>query len=136
MPGLQCKERECARSQRPSIFTFLACALKGDGRLSKVGGQRRNAREMFRTDAQAEGNQIWLGVWALDHDDKKKCRWFSEQLTHDNAPWLFAAGECYRQIASRDSSEKPKMQEFETEDKEKWCVRASPPNHQKRIKAQ
>ena len=31
---------------------------------------------------------------------KKQCRWFSEHLPHDNAPWLFAAGECYRQIAS------------------------------------
>ena len=82
------------------IFRFLAVALDDSGRLAKVGSKRGHAQELFRTDAKAEGNQIWLGGWALDHADTKQCRWFSEQLDHSNAPWLFAAGECYRQIAS------------------------------------
>jgi len=82
------------------IFRFLAAALEGSGRLAKAGSKCGHVQELFRTDAKAEGNQIWLGGWALDHSDPKYCRWFSEQLNHNNAPWLFAAGECYRQIAS------------------------------------
>ena len=56
--------------------------------------------ELYRTDARAEGNEIWIGGWALDSSDTKRCRWFSEKLCHANAPWLFTAGEGYRQIAS------------------------------------
>ena len=25
--------------------------------------------EAFRTDARAEGDEVWLGGWALDHSD-------------------------------------------------------------------
>ena len=36
----------------------------------------------------------------MDSTDTKRCRWFSEKLDHVSAPWLFTAGESYRQIAS------------------------------------
>ena len=32
--------------------------------------------------------------------DTKACRWFSEQLTRENVPWAFVAGEPFRAIAS------------------------------------
>jgi hypothetical protein len=81
------------------IMLFLAKALEGSGRLTLVRALTPQ-REAFRTDARAEGDEIWIGGWALDDTDPRKCRWFSEKLSHANAPWLFAAGEAYRQIAS------------------------------------
>ena len=75
------------------IFGFLATALKTGGCLVPVGRLPAVERELFGTDARAEGNEIWIGGWALDHRDKKKCRWFAERLSHTNAPWLYAAGE-------------------------------------------
>ncbi|CAE7822629.1 unnamed protein product [Symbiodinium necroappetens] len=68
--------------------------------LESAGLPCMGERELFRTDARAEGNEVWIGGWALDHRDTTQCRWFSEKLTHKNAPWLFASGESYRQIAS------------------------------------
>ena len=53
-----------------------------------------------RTDARAEGNEVWIGGWAIDDPDPRNCRWFSEHLDHIAAPWLYVAGESYRQIAS------------------------------------
>ena len=35
-----------------------------------------------------------------DGADTKACRWFSEQLTWENAPWAVIAGEPFRAIAS------------------------------------
>ena len=72
------------------IMTFLAAALEGHGRLLPVGRLPAAERELFRTDARAEGNEIWIGGWALDHQDKRKCRWFAEKLDHGSAPWLYA----------------------------------------------
>jgi len=81
------------------IMLFLAKALEGPGRLVPVRAGIQQP-EAFRTDARAEGDEVWLGGWALDHADTKKCRWFSERLNHETAPWLYAAGDTYRQIAS------------------------------------
>ena len=81
------------------IMLFLAKALEGSGRLTLVRALAPQ-REVFRTDARAEGDEIWIGGWALDDADTRKCRWFSEKLSRANAPWLYAAGEAYRQIAS------------------------------------
>lgn len=82
------------------IFRFLARALAGSGRLVSVPPAPGERVELFRTDARAEGNEIWIGGWAMDSTETKQCRWFSEKLCHTNAPWLFTAGEGYRQIAS------------------------------------
>ena len=81
------------------IMLFLAKALEGPGRLAPVRASVQQP-EAFRTDARAEGDEIWLGGWAMDHVDTKKCRWFSEKLNPQTAPWLYAAGDSYRQIAS------------------------------------
>ena len=49
------------------IMLFLAKALAGDGRLTPVGVRTKGlAKECFRTDARAEGSEIWIGGRALD----------------------------------------------------------------------
>ena len=58
-------------------------------------------REVFRTDARAEGEDIFIGGWAVaDSEATEGCRWFSEKLTRFNASWAFLAGEPFRAIAS------------------------------------
>ena len=74
------------------IFRFLSRALEGDGRAAPVGQQRVHEK--------AEGNEVWVGGWAIDDPDPRQCRWFSVRLDHASAPWLFTAGESYRQIAA------------------------------------
>ena len=61
-----------------------------------------NPIELFRTDARAEGEEVWVGGWAVSDNpnDKGACRWFAEQLTRQSAPWAFLAGESYRSIAT------------------------------------
>lgn len=82
------------------IFKFLAKALGGGGRLTSAGKAHAVEKELFRTDAKAEGNEVWIAGWALDSENTKQCRWFSERLDHVTAPWVYMAGEAYRQIAS------------------------------------
>ena len=82
------------------IFRFLARVLAGDGGAAPVGQQRVREMEIFCADAKAEGNEVWVGGWAIDDPDPRQCRWFSERLDHISAPWLFTAGESYRQIAA------------------------------------
>ena len=71
------------------IFKFLAKALQGEGRLVSVSRHVTTPKELFRTDASAEGEEIWIGGWALDDADTRRCRWLSERLSHSNAPWLY-----------------------------------------------
>ena len=82
------------------IFKFLATALSGTGRLMAAGKPLAMEKELFRTDAKAEGNEVWIAGWALESEDTKQCRWFAEKLDHVSAPWVYMAGESYRQIAS------------------------------------
>ena len=51
------------------IFRFLSRALEGDGRAAPVGQQRVHEMEIFRADAKAEGNEVWVGGWAIDDPD-------------------------------------------------------------------
>ena len=71
-------------------------------------GLPASKRELFRSDARADGNEVWIGGWALDHQvryqDKKRCRWFAEGLDQQSAPWLHAVGEAYGQIGALDGA--------------------------------
>ena len=101
----------CRRYQVPKaiilIMQYLARALKGLGRLKPVRTPVAGEKELFRTDAKAEGDEVWIGGWALDHADTKQCRWFAERLNHMNAPWPYTSGESYRQIAWLESARTP-----------------------------
>ena len=55
----------CRRYQVPKatilIMQYLARALKGLGRLKPVGTPVAGEKELFRTDAKAEGDEVWIG---------------------------------------------------------------------------
>ena len=69
--------------------------------MSQVGSRERRCVEIFRTDARAAGEEVYIGGWAvIDGKRTMDCRWFSERLTCDNAPWVFTAGEPFRVISS------------------------------------
>ena len=82
------------------IFAFIAKAMRQTGRLQPVGRESDTEVELFRTDARADGEEVWIGGWALDSADRSKCRWFAERLSRHNASWAFTAGEAYRAIAT------------------------------------
>ena len=82
------------------IFAFIAKAMRQTGRLQPVGRESDTEVELFRTDARADGEEVWIGGWALDSADRSKCRWFAERLSRRNASWAFTAGEAYRAIAT------------------------------------
>ena len=82
------------------IMKFLAKAMKNLGRRQPIGHWQEHVQEVFRTDARAEGEEVWIGGWALDHTELRYCRWFAERLDRKSASWVFASGESYRAIAS------------------------------------
>ena len=82
------------------LLNFLKQSLKEVGRRTAVGQFHEVETELFRTDARAEGDEIFIGGWALDSSDRSKCRWFSERIDHRSGRWLYLAGESYRAIAS------------------------------------
>ena len=70
------------------IMKFLSRAMKNLGRRQPVGQWQEHVQEVFRTDARAEGEEVWIGGWALDHTDLRHCRWFAERLDRKTAPWV------------------------------------------------
>ena len=52
--------------------------MDGDGRLQALGRKVGEERELYRTDARADGDEVWIGGWALDHDDtRRRCSGFT-----------------------------------------------------------
>lgn len=79
---------------------YIQCMLEKGARQQAVLPPIANRRELFRTDARAEKEEIWIGGWSLDSEDLGQCRWFSERLSRRNAWWAFLAGEPFRAIAT------------------------------------
>ena len=46
----------------------------------------------FWTDAKATDERAWIGGWLEENEDLKECRWFSEEVTRELAPWMGARG--------------------------------------------
>ena len=67
------------------------------------------SHEALRVDAHASEGSVGLGGWAPFREadgklSKFKARWFSVEITPDNAPWAFAKyGQTYRLIASLEA---------------------------------
>ena len=55
------------------VMKFLSRALSGSSRAQQIGNCQGMVQEVFRTDARAEGAEIWIGGWALDHHDRSRC---------------------------------------------------------------
>ena len=79
---------------------YIAFMLESGARQQRVMPCVQQKRELFRTDASASGEEIWVGGWSLDSPDLLQCRWFSEKLNRQNAFWAFLAGEPFRAIAT------------------------------------
>ena len=77
------------------LLKFLNASLERLGRNAAVGEHCETECELFRTDARAEGDEVWIG-FALDNGKLSERRWFS----HRTGKWLFLAGESCRAIAS------------------------------------
>ena len=95
----------CERLKLPKVvrlvLVFLQKMLQDGHRVQTIGVKAPRVQELFRTDAKAEGNEVWIGGWAvMDGTCTNQCRWFSERLTRHNAKWAFIAGEPFRAIAS------------------------------------
>ena len=97
--------KRCAKLSLPKavrlVLEFLRAMLEKGHNMSQVGSRERRCVEVFRTDARAAGEEVYIGGWAvIDGKRTMDCRWFSERLTRDNAPWVFTAGEPFRVISS------------------------------------
>ena len=54
-------------------LSFLKALLERLGRNAAVGEQCQLERELFRTDARAEGDEVWIGGLALDNGKLSEC---------------------------------------------------------------
>ena len=83
------------------ILTFLARELDGGGGTTRVQAAEQYLGEAFRTDAKAEGKVVTIGGWECrGGGGTREARWFSAELTKENAPWAFSRGEPFRTIAA------------------------------------
>ena len=83
------------------ILRFGQRFLEKGMRRTVVGRVAGPPAEIFRTDAKAQGSELWVGCWCCaDHQSPSKCRWFPEKIDHVKFPIFSMAGQPYRSIAS------------------------------------
>ena len=83
------------------ILSFLESFFLKDLRTAHVPRKGRKPIELFRTDAKAKGDEMWVGGWASGESaNPYECHWFAEKISHLEAPWFHMAGQSYRSIAS------------------------------------
>ena len=68
--------------------------------MKQTWGNTSTRKQSFCADARVQGDEIYVGGWALDSPDLCKCRWLSERTSHQSGRWLYLAGELYRPIAA------------------------------------
>ena len=86
------------------ILDWLRERLR-ERRTATCATRKGKKRECFRIDAKAEGDKIVIGGWEPNVYYKEKpdlgtVRWFSVELTRENAPWAFCRGEPYRVVSA------------------------------------
>lgn len=105
---------------------YVQSMLEQGVRMQKVLPALPVRRELFRTDARADKEEIWIGGWSLDSEDLGQCRWFSERLNRRNAWWAFLAGEPFRAIATLEMlATLAALVVFECEAEGASCMRCS-----------
>ena len=83
------------------VLLFLQRALEQGLRRVEVPRFSCPPKEHFRTDAKAQGSELWVGGWCCADDaDPHRCRWFSEKIDHLKFPVFFMAGQSYRSIGA------------------------------------
>ena len=69
----------------------MADSVAECGRLQVAPHRSQASVEWFRTDAKAEGGRAWIGGWELlGNLAPFESRWFSMEITREEAPWIFA----------------------------------------------
>ena len=86
------------------ILDWLRERLR-ERRTAPCATRKGKKRECFRIDAKAEGDKIVIGGWEpnvyyKEKPDLSTVRWFSVELTRENAPWSFCRGEPYRVVSA------------------------------------
>ena len=72
-------------------ITAMTDGLSGRLQEAPCYGGRRS--EWFRSDAKAEGGRAWIGGWEIREGcPVKGSRWFSLEITKEDAPWVYAKG--------------------------------------------
>ena len=101
--GACCGPRH-ARPLLPPMIMIIMTFLSGEIRKSRMSGCRergKDAGELFRLDAKAQGEEVAIGGWrTLEGKPTKEAAWFAVRLTRKTAPWAFARGETFRVVAS------------------------------------
>ena len=83
------------------MLLFLQKALERGLRHVEVARHTTPPKEHFRTDAKAQGSELWVGGWfCADDADPRNCRWFSEKIDHLKFPLFFMSGQSYRSIGA------------------------------------
>ena len=83
------------------LMHYLAEYFEGPGRMVEVFPRGNEVGELFRADAKAEGQSVWVGGWEVAGGRlASSARWFSVELTRAIAPWAFGRGEPFRTVAS------------------------------------
>lgn len=72
------------------ILKWLEMRLSQGGRLEEVKVEDVPAGDppVIWTDAKATEDSAWIGGYLATSDDPKKCRWFSQEVKEELAPWL------------------------------------------------
>lgn len=74
------------------VLGWIRAKLEEGLRMEKVCPQVREEKKKVLkicTDAKATETSAWIGGWLQQGEDLKECRWFSEEVTEELAPWLF-----------------------------------------------
>jgi hypothetical protein len=72
------------------LLKWISKRLSEGGRLQPPPYLDGPPKELFRTDAKAEGGRAYIGGWeTLISRDASKCRWFSLEVTKSWAPWVW-----------------------------------------------
>ena len=82
------------------IMGFIAKELQ-HGHMMPCAAPSEDLGEMFRMDAQTEGDKIVIGGWRVRGEGRTQdAEWFSLTLTRATAPWAYARGEPFQIIAA------------------------------------
>ena len=80
---------------------YLATELESGARLLPCRVVASEPVELFRTDARADGEEVWIGGWEITRGGRREgARWFMEKLSREDCGWAWEAGEPFRSIAS------------------------------------
>ena len=75
-------------------LAWIVMEMKGGRRTTPCSKPEEELGELFRTDASATETKVVIGGWETvgPQPDAKTARWFSLEISAEEAPWLFVKG--------------------------------------------